>query len=146
MSATTRQTRTGGRVGVLAGLMAALAAVGCGGGAGQVSGTVSYRGQPLSDGTVLILASDGRPRDGRIGPDGRFTIADVPAGEAKVAVTSFAPVEMPAGRGGLPQAGFRRTDVPMERTSLLPPRYGDLAASGLTVRVEEDTEINLDLE
>jgi hypothetical protein len=135
-----------GRASVLAVLMAALAACGCGGGPRQISGTVSYRGRPLSDGTVLLLASDGLPYDGKIGPDGRFTIADVPGGKARVAVTSFAPAAEMAPRDGLPQARFRRTATPTDRTSLLPAHYGDLAVSPLTVNVEEDTELNLDLE
>src|SRR5690242_15554338 len=69
-------------------LLAALACAGCGR-VGQVAGKVSYREKPLPDGTVMLLASDGRPYDGKIEPDGSFLIRDVPAGTAKVAVTSM---------------------------------------------------------
>jgi prepilin-type N-terminal cleavage/methylation domain-containing protein len=63
------------------------------------------------------------------------------------AVTSLAPAgEPPAPRDGFPQGGSRRARAPATTTSLIPLRYGDLAASGLTVSVGEDTELNLDLE
>jgi hypothetical protein len=42
--------------------LAAVGAAGCAGRTGQISGTVLYRGRPLAAGTVLLLASDGRPR------------------------------------------------------------------------------------
>jgi hypothetical protein len=133
---------------LLFGGLAALGAAGCGGGSREVSGTVSYRGRPLASGTVLLLAGDGRPYNGAIGPDGSFTIKDVPTGEARVAVTSFAPAdpERPSWAGAVLPAANGRMATLTGIVSTIPPRYGDLGQSGLAVTVEEDTRLDLDLE
>jgi hypothetical protein len=128
--------------------LAALGIAGCGGRPGQVSGTVSFRGRPLAAGTVLLLASDGRPYDGTIGPDGGFVIKDVPTGDAQVAVTSLAPAgaERPSWAGALLPAANSRVGALAGTASAIPPRYGDLGQSGLTVAVGEDTRLDLDLQ
>jgi hypothetical protein len=64
---------------------------GCGSGFGEVSGTVTSRGQLVTSGTVLLLASDKLSHSGIIDDNGRYTIPKVPVGIAKIAVLSPGP-------------------------------------------------------
>jgi hypothetical protein len=147
MSEKAHKKRSAGIVAVAFGLLAALATAGCGKGRGQVSGTVSYLGRPLPDGTVLLLASDGQAYDAPIGPDGRFTITGVPPGEAKVAVTSFAPAgeQRQELAGDLAPVTNARLSATTHTASRIPLRHGDLEQSGHRVRVAGDTRFDLDL-
>jgi hypothetical protein len=104
---------------------------------------VSYLGRPLSDGTVLLLASDGQAYQGQIGPDGHFTIPEVPRGEARVTVTSL--VEGPRNGGGAWGGGHGRVGPQAPTYSRIPMHYSDLAQSGLTTTVTDDTALDLDL-
>jgi hypothetical protein len=127
------------------GLLLALAVSGCGRG-GQVSGTVSYRDQPLPDGTVMLLASDGRVYDGQIQSDGTFRIAAVPAGPAKVRVTSMTAGQAEKeGSGKEEGRGKQRALVKGGGRSRIPPQYGDFERSGLTVTVEKGKTATLEL-
>jgi hypothetical protein len=125
-----------GQAGLALLLGAALA--GCGAGQGEVSGTVRYRGKPLPFGTIQFLGQEGVPCAGRIRPDGTFSV-QVPAGAAKVIISCVDEARMSrflrqrAGGHGraapptLPAGGF----------SLIPRRYADWTASGLTVLVTD---------
>jgi hypothetical protein len=64
-----------------------LAAVGCGG-QGNVSGKVTYLGQPLVFGTVQFEASDGALKQSNINKDGTYSIQGLAVGAAKAAVNS----------------------------------------------------------
>jgi hypothetical protein len=148
MSEKAQKKRAAGAAAVVFGLLASLVTAGCGNGTAQVSGTVSYLGEPLPDGTVVLLASDGQAYHAAIGPDGRFTITDVPPGEAKVAVTSFAPaVEQPQQwPGDLAPAASSRVSATTITASRIPLQHGDLEQSGLRVQVAGDTRLDLDLQ
>jgi hypothetical protein len=127
-------------------LLLALAAAGCGR-TGQVAGKVSYRGQPLPDGTVMLLASDGRAYDGPIQSDGAFQLPNVPAGVAKVCITSMALPGPGEKTGRLPEDGRakrRIADKGVAR-SRIPTKYSDFDQSGLTVTVEKGATARLDL-
>jgi hypothetical protein len=128
------------------GLLLALAVSGCGRG-GQVSGTVTYRDQPLPDGTVMLLASDGRVYDGQIQSDGAFRIAAVPAGVAKVRVTSMTPAGQAEKEGPGREEGRSKQRVLVKGAarSRIPPQYGDFERSGLTVTVEKGKTATLEL-
>jgi hypothetical protein len=147
MSEKVHKKRALGIAAVAFGLLAALATAGCGKGRGQVSGTVSYLGRPLPEGTVLLLASDGQAYDAPIGPDGHFTVTGVPPGEAKVAVTSFAPAGEARQElaGGLAPVTNTRLSATTHPAARIPLRHGDLEQSDLRVRVVGDTRLDLDL-
>jgi hypothetical protein len=141
MSATAWLKRPAGAWSIALGLLV-VAGVGCGERT-KVSGTVSYLGRPLPDGTVLLLASDGQAYQGQIGPDGHFAIPEVPRGEARVTVTSL--VEGPRNGGSASDGGRGRVGLQAPTYSRIPMRYSDLAQSGLTTTVTDDTALDLDL-
>ena len=77
--------------GVLALLAGAslLAFGGCGGAeTHELSGTVTSGGKPVTWGTVTVIGSDNQPRSAPIRPDGTYTVAGLPPGPVRVAVTS----------------------------------------------------------
>jgi hypothetical protein len=128
-------------------LLLCAALTGCGRGVGEVSGTVRCNGRPLPFGTIQFLGTDGLPRAGAIGPDGSYSV-QVPVGTAKVIVSCVDEARMKrvssqlaAGRGRSAPA-----PAPSGQLSLIPQRYADWDASGLTVVVESGkTERDFDL-
>jgi hypothetical protein len=126
---------------ILIGLLV-VAGTGCGE-RGRVSGTVSYRGRPLPDGTVVLLASDGRAYHGQIGSDGRFAIPEVPSGETHVAISSL--VEGTRSNGRVAGGGHGRVGLQAPRVSRIPIGYSDLAQSALKATIAGDTDLDLDL-
>jgi hypothetical protein len=130
-------------IGFLSAVLVGVSAAGCRGRVAQVSGKVSYAGRPLPGGAILLLASNGQAHHGQIDDDGRFTLADVPAGKARVCVSSL--VETPWA-GGRPDAAAGRVTQPSAVSSRIPYRYADLGQSGLTVDVKNGSPIELDLQ
>ncbi len=122
------------RAALLALLLGGLA-VGCGTSQGEVSGTVRYQGKPLAFGTVQFLGADGIPYAAQIQPDGTFSVR-LPAGPAKVIVRCVdeARLSRAVSRSA---SRHSRTAVPgpVGNVSLIPQRYADWDASGLTVVV-----------
>ncbi|MBM3983864.1 MAG: carboxypeptidase regulatory-like domain-containing protein [Planctomycetes bacterium] len=122
-------------------VFAALAG-GCGGPeTATVSGRVTFRGKPVTSGSVIVYCSDKQIVRGNIGSDGTYTIPNVPRGALAVTVQSHARV--PAGmrlQQNLPPA----TGGPIPPTVsaddpacvALPPRYAVPEESGLSVQVE----------
>src|SRR5262249_17301161 len=136
---------------------------GCGSGFGDVTGKVTYKSRPLASGTVMILASDGRPYDGAIDATGSYAIRKVPTGPARIAVTSLHPMapvasvahreskngkeakksetrlvalEDPKGASAKSMATMKSAVTPANpSTSAIPTRYGSFAASPLTVTI-----------
>lgn len=120
------------RIAAPAGLLAAaFVLVGCAA-RPVVSGKVSYRGEPLTTGEVSFVSSDGRSRSGLIGTDGRYEIADPPAGEVTILVAAK---KVDGGSsGGSPLLGETKGKPGVMR-SLIPERYADPKTSGLSYRV-----------
>jgi hypothetical protein len=92
----------------------------------QVTGTVTYKGQPLKEGTITFIPSDGRSATGKI-VDGKikdvscFDINDgVPLGNHKVLISSA------------PQSD----DMYAAPKSLIPEKYGSLDKSDLTAEIK----------
>jgi hypothetical protein len=108
--------------------LVALFLAGCGG-QGDISGTVTYKGAPLSGGTVVFFDSRNGTANSPIGPDGSYNITSVPTGEARIAV--FPPTDI--------RFGFGEHDPPPKKTDAkridLPTKYNDPGTSGLTYRV-----------
>ncbi len=135
----------------------AIAAAGCGAGATDVAGRVTFNGNPVPYGTVVIIGSDGTPRAAAIQPDGTYLAPQVAVGPAKVAVSSPPPPGADAGR---PRRGRDRRDADddkpppavatvspdvVKRWAAIPERYGEPSTSGLTAEVAPGQPYDIDL-
>ena len=111
-------------------VLSTLLAFGCGTRPmGDVSGRVTFRGEPLALGTITFINSDGSAAQGNV-EDGSYRVAKVPVGLAKITVfahPSPVPPQM-LDRVQTPPA-FRRKFVP------IPERYQSVDHSGLTYTV-----------
>jgi hypothetical protein len=107
-----------------------------------VSGTVTLRGKPVSGGSVVFYCADQQIVRGLIGPDGTYSIPNVPCGPAVVTVQAHPRV--PPGlylRQNLPPASggplTPTVDHPPEAHGTpIPARYGLPEESGLSAVVE----------
>lgn len=112
-----------------------------------VSGTVSYKGQPLGKGTVTFQPADKgegvqRPALGEIGADGRYQLSTFTQGDGAlpgnyhVLVTSF--VSDPTAEEYAEGA---------KRESAIPEKYSNALTSGMTKEVPSGSSgINYDIE
>jgi len=122
---------------VLLGVCSAL--VGCGSSdAASVTGTVTYNGQPLEDGTLIIHPASGRPAHGTIKAGQIVEVTTLepgdgaPPGPVKLAVQSTKPdPKDPSG---------------MASISKIPKKYTDSATSGLEAVLEAGKVNELKLE
>jgi hypothetical protein len=87
--------------------------------AGTVCGKVTFKGQPLPSGKVLILSTEGKVYSGDIGPDGQYAVYRVSGGPVKIAVATYPPP--PPGPVPVGAPAY----VP------IPRRYRDFDKSGL---------------
>jgi hypothetical protein len=112
-----------------AGVVAAAAAAGCGGpAAGEVAGLVTLDGTPVGSGAISFIPADGKaPTAGGAIVDGKYNVANVPVGTAKVVINGSKVVGKKAlyGPGSPERATYGE---------LLPDRYND--KSELTFEVK----------
>lgn len=96
-------------IGLVAVACAALALAGCGGkpadGGDSVSGKVTLNGQPVA-GRVAFVGADKKETITVTGPDGRYSIANLPKGELQVFVRSAALPKPVTPRGVQPPPGL----------------------------------------
>ena len=114
--------------------VALLAVVGCGPGdnMADVSGTVSYNGEPVADGSISFTPADGKtPTAGGNVKDGKYS-CKVPVGPMKVSVTSAKEV----GRKKL--YGKDGPDMPVMK-EVLPEKYN--MKTELTYEVKAGSQV-----
>ena len=107
-------------------------AAGCG--SPKLSGKVTYNGEPLHSGIVSITAANGWVGTSQINDDGTYSIANVPAGSAKIAVDNFSsePGTKLARKIPRPPDKSHPTQAPPVK---IPEKYKDPKTSGLTLEV-----------
>jgi hypothetical protein len=129
-----------------------LVAVGCSS-KGTITGTVTYKGTPIPEGSVQFMPENGAPTVSAVINDGQYTAEKVPVGPAKVAIASLTAgaqenamtkMMMSGGKGGGPPPDAK---IPEEARKLfsgggapkkglqIPEKYSDLQNSGLTYTV-----------
>jgi hypothetical protein len=113
---------------------------GCGGKTSSVSGKVTFQGRPLEGGSVILYCEDKQIVRGLIGPDGTYTIPNVPKGVATVTVKAHAPIpagfqlkqQLPPSKDG-PRPPL--TEKIAGEPDAVPECYGLPEESGLQVQV-----------
>lgn len=84
----------------LLGGAACLAVIGCGAGKGDVTGKVTFKGEPLKGGYVSFVSEGGGPSfTGTINDDGTYLVPNVQAGKYKVCVDTES-LKSSSGQGG----------------------------------------------
>jgi hypothetical protein len=78
------------RIGLFLGL--AVAVVGCSrpGASSRVTGTVTYKGQPVKAGQIMLAYEQGGKYEAALQSDGRFQFIDLPVGTVKVFIDNRA--------------------------------------------------------
>jgi hypothetical protein len=126
-------------------LLGFLAVLGCGENKneGEVSGTVTYQGQPLPYGTVTFFDSSNKFLASSVISNGKYAIKVPVLGPVKITVTT--PDNSSGGRGSKGVARSKRgetiTVIP------IPAKYGNADQSGLTYTVKPgENTYNIDLQ
>src|SRR4051794_30299750 len=92
---------TPGRIALRLLALSAVLAAGCNSST-DVTGKVTYKGAPMSGGSLTLVASDGNVFSAQLNSDGTFSMVGVPTGDAKIAIVGGSPAagtKPPAGRG-----------------------------------------------
>jgi hypothetical protein len=113
------------------------ALAGCGPQTGDVSGHVTYKGEPLVGGTVSIVSDDGKTETCAVA-DGSYFLYRVPVGHARFAVAGRTHlVELKPGedfRGKLMAEAHKAAAEGREMKpdpAVVPPQFGQVATSAL---------------
>lgn len=127
---------------LVAGLSASLSQLGCHQGRRKlapVTGRVTYRGQPLRFGTVILQPESGQYAIGEIQPDGTFSMATrgegqgAAVGKNSVGIACYegqAPGRAPSAPPSMASTAPPPADIP-----LIPRRYLSHETSGIVVDV-----------
>jgi hypothetical protein len=108
---------------------------------------VTYKGEPLAGGSVLIVDPAGGFHQAIIEDDGSYSIPQVPVGDAKVAVTYTDPqvgdyIREKVGGGAVGSKSARavRKEVPRKldesKLKKIPEHYSDADKSGLKTAIQ----------
>lgn len=126
-------------------------AAGCGGSSGpelaRVTGTVSYQGKPISQGTISFQPTDpsGTPATGIIGADGSYALQTTEPGDGARLGSYAVAIRSVEGEPEIPLDYIPKKKPPAPK-ALVPEKYSNPMSSGLTAKVESGRNtINFDL-
>jgi hypothetical protein len=111
-------------------VVAFFAVAGCNHGPASLSGKVTYRGKPVTTGTVYVAGPDGVQAASAINPDGNYQVFAVAAGPAKIGVISLKPPAAPPR--ATKRAPVASLPPPVAGWFPIPDLYADPLKSGLT--------------
>jgi hypothetical protein len=83
------------RISVLFASFVLVVIAGCGPSPAELKGSVKYGGKAVRFGEIVVYGSDGLPRTAKISREGEYEIKDLVSGDAKVAVSSIHPKDVP---------------------------------------------------
>jgi hypothetical protein len=131
----------------IAGPLLLLSLLGCDGKTGEISGTVTYRGQPLPYGTLLFYCSDQQIISRLISPDGTYEAGGIPTGPVRIAIRTYPPIppgyqipqRLPPSRDApnLGRAPSNGTSGNKAKLVKIPGKYSNPDESGLALEVNE---------
>lgn len=123
----------------------ALLMTGCGGGSQgvTVSGTVTYDGKPVPQGSITFAPADGKGASvgGEI-RNGQFTVTGVPPGEKIVSVTGGEPIQHAQSSEELAQMAARG-EKPREGWTIPPHAKGN--NQRITISTNRTQTVNIEL-
>jgi hypothetical protein len=127
----------------------ALVAAGCRGDqtSGTVTGTVRYKGEPLSGGKVTFFGTNDQVATAMIGADGSYKAQKVPLGTVVAAVSTPGPMPGKEDAASNPMMKRKKVAPPEKKSVVVPDKYSDPKKSGVTLTVTGGTQsfdINLD--
>jgi hypothetical protein len=116
---------------------------GCASATSTVSGKITYRGQPLTNGAVTIYSATGGVHSAMADAGGCYSISGVARGPAKITVTAHPPVPLgfqkaqahPAFQVVLPGNGSNAAPSKALDYVRIPEKYGRVEQSGLRLEV-----------
>lgn len=126
-----------------------------------ITGTVTYKGEPIPSGSITFTPESGAPLVNAPIRDGKYTAEDVPMGNAKVSIMSMymsgrpSPMMDPGKREKMAppkdappeaQKAFERS-TQFKKGLKIPEKYVDPQQSGLTYTVQrgpQTKDFNLD--
>ena len=125
-------------------LLTALAVSGCADRKADVTGTVRYRNQPVTNGSVSFYCANGEIRSSLLSTDGTYHLTQMLPGTVRVAVVSHprVPPALHADRSPAALApNSRKTAVPDRPISVIPERYSRPDSSGLNFVVNPGEQV-----
>jgi hypothetical protein len=133
-------------------LFIAVFAMGCGGSDGpqlaETVGTVTYKGNPLPNASVVLIPANGPAAYCSTDKEGKFTLSTTGkpgamVGKMAVAITAYEGLAEPK-----PEDKLTAADLKKMNTSLIPTKYGNADTSGLVAEIKPNVknELKFDLE
>jgi hypothetical protein len=120
----------------------------------DIHGVIQYEGKPVTDATVIFIASDNKTHLARLKEDGSYHVTGVAQGPVKVSIQSSAPRVAPRadprseyGKVGVAEAKDAARPRPVAPAgTVIPAIYQDPEKSGLAFDLKEvNQEWSIDL-
>ena len=147
---TVRVTRRLRSLAAVAACFVLAALVGCGGDSSKAAlkGKVTYKGAPVTGGTITLIPASGGPFPITIKPDGSFAVGDAPVGPMKVTIETDT-VSPPAAGFNMPMpkdAKAPEVDTTNQaKKVVIPAKYKSAETSGLTWDTKTEKTKTFDL-